>query len=366
MAVAINALELAFPRLPFLPWLKPGLSNTITILWIVKYGVTDALLFAVIRIWISGFYFGFSLLTMSLGLGGGILATVSMGLVWKVLGTRQLIGSIGLGIIGALFHNLGQLMVIYLLIARNFRILYQLPFMIFAAIVLGGAVGALVPVLARFFENSEAFDQPVLLSKKSTSSPGVSDKAAVAVLLFVSVALLLTTNIVLLAVAASSFTLISLLIQKGKIAVLLYPLKFYWIFLFIGFLHLFFSFGTRLEHIPFITSEGLQKAVIQWIRLWAWLQATHIFKRFRFHDIFFSVLGRAFPNKSSTLDAGIMALELFPETVAGAKKNSAGRPITSLFTKPAATLRNYVQEMNQKIGELISEKNRAIRESEAE
>ena len=88
------------PRIPFLPWLKPGLANCITVVWIIRFGVKDAILFTLLRSWISGFYFGFSLLTLSLSLSGGIVATAAMGMAWNVLGKRGLLGTIGLSITG--------------------------------------------------------------------------------------------------------------------------------------------------------------------------------------------------------------------------------------------------------------------------
>ncbi|MDG5814925.1 Gx transporter family protein [Chitinispirillales bacterium ANBcel5] len=354
LAVAINALELAFPRLPFLPWLKPGLANTITIIWIVKYGLTDALLFTTLRVWISGFYFGFSLITMSLGFGGGILSTLAMGLTWSLLGKHRMIGTIGLGMIGALFHNIGQIVVVYLLMARNFRIFYQMPFMLGAALILGGAVGALALPLMRLLEKSSVSD---IQSKQETNKipPGLRDKVAVAFTLILSFTLVFISDIILLAAAAICFSLISIILQKRGIRSVLFPLKLYWIFLFSGFVHLFFSYGTKVELLPFVTEEGIQQAILQWIRLWTWLHATTIFRRFKFHDIFFDLLGKVFPLKSSTLDAGLIALDFFPETLQHSGKQRGANVIRRLLKAPVQTLFNYVEGMNQRIGTIITQ-----------
>src|SRR5271157_4784069 len=116
-AVAINALEFIVPRLPFFPWLKPGLANVITIIWIV------------------GFYFGFSFLTMSLALSGGVLATCAMALAWRLTGKNRLLGTVGLGIIGSLFHNVGQLCAVYYLMSANIHLLFKVPVMLAASIL---------------------------------------------------------------------------------------------------------------------------------------------------------------------------------------------------------------------------------------
>ena len=135
VAVALNALEF-FPRLPFFPWLKPGLANAVTMIWIIKYGTADAVLYTILRSWISGFYFGFSFLTLALSLSGGITATLAMGAVWRILGSKGLLGTVGIGITGALFHNAGQLATVYFLVVHNFSVFYQIPFMAAASILL--------------------------------------------------------------------------------------------------------------------------------------------------------------------------------------------------------------------------------------
>ena len=149
LGVALNTLELFLPRIPLLPWLKPGLANSITMLWIIRYGLTDALIYTTIRVWISSFYFGFSLITMGLALSGGLLSTAAMGIAWKTLGRKNLLGTVGLGITGAVMHNTGQLAAVYFLLTRNRAIFYQLPFMGIAALFFGGLIGLIAPVLWR-------------------------------------------------------------------------------------------------------------------------------------------------------------------------------------------------------------------------
>ena len=102
LAVAISAAESFFPRIPLFPWLKPGLANCVTLIWIIEFGAVDALLFFFIRTWIVGFYFGFSFLTIMVSLSGGVIATIAMGICWNVAGKRGVLGAIGISIIGAL------------------------------------------------------------------------------------------------------------------------------------------------------------------------------------------------------------------------------------------------------------------------
>ena len=155
LAVAINAFEFFIPRIPFFPWLKPGFANCVTIIWIVEFGIVDALLFSLLRIWITGFFFGFSFYTISLSLSGGIGSTLVMGTAWTIAGKRGWLGTIGTGIIGALVHNLTQIIVIYFLLAKNAHLFYQIPLMLAAAIIFGSLTGGIAPVLLDMFKGAQ-------------------------------------------------------------------------------------------------------------------------------------------------------------------------------------------------------------------
>jgi len=354
IAVAINALELALPRLPFLPWLKPGFANVITILWIIKFGFKDALLYTALRVWISGFYFGFSLFTFLLSLGGGFLSTAVMSLLWITLGKRKIIGTVGMAVLGALFHNIGQLGVVYFMMTQNIRLFAQVPFMLGAAVVFGSITGALVPYMAKIFDT----DQHNLNTASSSSSIPYRQnvilyhKIIVTLTFLASISFAFIANFWVLSISAIIFSLIGWALNPKKPSVLIYPLRFYILFLFIGCMHLFFSYGTRIEFLPFITYEGLSAFVKQSLRLWCWLQAAHIFKRFHFHELFFSALHRLFPDKSSTFEAGMIALRHFPQIVKSVKSKEK-TPIAKLLFNPRTTITIFVEEMKLKIANII-------------
>jgi len=354
IAIAINALELAIPRLPFLPWLKPGFANVITILWIIKFGFKDALLYTALRIWISGFYFGFSLFTFLLSLGGGFLSTMIMSLLWITLGKRRFAGTVGIAVVGALFHNIGQLGVVYFMMAQNIRLFAQVPFMLGAAVVFGSITGLLVPYVAKIFGDDQYSLNPAVSLSFVDHRQNIilSHKIIVTLTFLVSISLVFIADFWILSISAVVFSLIGWTLNPKKPSVLIYPMKFYILFLFIGCMHLFFSYGTRIETLPFITYEGLSAFVRQSLRLWCWLQAAHIFKRFHFHELFFGMLHRLFPDKSSTLEAGMIALRHFPQIVKNVKLKEK-TSITKLLFNPRTTVAIFVGEMKQVIADII-------------
>ena len=380
-AIALNAVELAFPRLPFLPWLKPGFANIITVLWVIKFGFKDAVLFTALRIWISGFYFGFSLFSFSLSLCGGLLSTISMSILWNTLGRRGLVGTIGMAVTGALFHNAGQLAVVYFVMARNASLFGQVPFMLAAAVIFGSIVGALVPTAEKIagtckIDNNDVSDdsgidrnEPVNESSGINAvSPDtnsnyihvndshkikIADKFVIAATFAVSISLMFVNNTQILIAAAILFSVISLALNPKKPMILFYPARFYILFLFIAFTHMFFSYGTRINALPLITKEGLDAFACQSLRLWCWLQTAHIFKKFRFHELFISLLYRFFPSQKETLKAGMTALEHFPEIVRIAKSENK-IPVITLLLKPKTALMEYMSVMSRRILRIVN------------
>ena len=358
-AVALNAVEMAIPRLPFLPWLKPGFANIITVLWIMKYGFGDALLYTALRVWISGFYFGFSLFTLSLSLSGGLLSTAAMFIIWATLGRRGLTGTVGMAIVGALFHNVGQLGVIYWMMSQNIGVLGQIPFMLCAAVVFGGLVGALTPGVGKILgfgidtsikeiAGQARNDENLTIHAKTTFTA----KLIIAVTFAVSISLMFINNLYILTAAVIIYSIVSFSLNRKKPSVLIYPIRFYTLFLFVAFTNLFFSYGKRIDAVPFITIDGIFAFVKQSLRLWCWLQTVHILNRFDFHKSFIGLLYRFFPNKKDTLEAGMIALEHFPE-VMKLSKPSKKFSIKALITGPKAVLTEYVGDVTGRITQIV-------------
>jgi heptaprenyl diphosphate synthase len=332
-AVALNALEFFIPRLPFFPWLKPGLANIITILWIIEYGAVDAVLFSLLRTWIVGFYFGFSFLTLSLAMSGGVLSTIAMGIFWSLLGKKNLLGTVGLGVIGAMFHNLGQLCAVYGLMAANLHLFFQIPVMLVASVIFGGMVGILAPLVYKVIgpgagstETSGDFRFPVL---RATAS----NHAFSWILLFSCIAIVFSGSYAVLCASAVAASCIVQIQLKGSIKAFIKPVSGFWVlFIFIACVDLFFSYGTRIENVPFITNEGLDATLKQWLRLWTWLQVSSILSYFNFHAVMLQTLSRIFRRHQETIFAGVLALEYFPG-IAEDSKAFVKRKITDIFRR---------------------------------
>ena len=258
VALAIAAVEALIPRIPLFPWLKPGFSNAVTILWIIEYGTADALLFSFLRVWISGFYVGFSLFSLGLGLCGAACATLSMGLLWRCLGSRRWLGTVGLGICGACFHNAGQLAALALLLGEAEKLFVQVPVMLAASLVFGGLTGWMVVPLGRFLASRS--DRYVLLDTVPPVEKKISRKSLFVSIgiLAVSLGLLAIKQVWVLGACAALATVLAFAVTKSLSIVLRRGiLRFWMLFLFIALTNCLQPSGTILWHVPFLTREAV-------------------------------------------------------------------------------------------------------------
>jgi heptaprenyl diphosphate synthase len=352
LAVSLNAIEMALPRLPFLPWLKPGFANIVTIIWLFRYGLKDALLYTFLRSWISGFFFGFSFTTLMLSLSGGILATIVMGLAHIYLFRKAIIGTLGLAMLGAIFHNIGQIITVYYILIKNTFIFYQFPFMCGASLVFGGMIGLLVPLFSDSIEKTEV---PHLSESSDTADRNRQVSAGnkfISFLLFLfCILILLIESKIWLGILALVITFSVQITFKGSLKKLLYPVRFWSLFLFIAFMYLFFSYGTRINGIPFMTVEGLEFTLNQCLRLWIWLQTGLLLSLVQFHDFFFSIMKKAFPKSASTLNAGLYAIEFFPDIVSFSKSKEARKGL-QFFKKPHYSFTIFFNRVMEQIVKL--------------
>lgn len=348
LATALNGIEFFLPRIPMFPWLKPGTANIITIVWLIRYGYREALLLSVLRIWIVSFYFGFSFITFSLAVSGSIFSCSVMYFLHKTLKYR--LGMIGLALTGAVFHNMGQLLVVYFLMANNIHIFYQIPFMNVAAVISGVLVGVLASYLLKY-SPPHYIGKKKLLSEKSPPLKR-SQILLSSFLLLLCVSLVLISSHYVLTGIALLITAVAFIVTSFSFTQLFLPITRFWaFFLFIGIFHLFLSYGKIVPSIPIMTYEGIDKTITQWLRLWTWLQTTALFIHLQFHTSIITLLSRYLPRYRNTLTAALLTTEYFPDVI-NLVKQQYRTYLKRLFTSPSQIPSQLISE----ISELIANK----------
>lgn len=136
------------PLIAIFPGAKLGLSNIITLISLITLGVKDTCIILTVRIILSSIFAGpISYLLFSAG--GAYLSLICMHISSKI----KEFSLIGVSIIGAIGHNIGQLLVASIIV-QNINMVGYLPFMLIASLITGMFVGIVSkycrPKLAKF------------------------------------------------------------------------------------------------------------------------------------------------------------------------------------------------------------------------
>ena len=133
LAAALSFLEGMLPALP-IPGAKLGLSNVVTMFVLTSLGFPSALVVAVVKA-VFALMRGGTAFFMSLS--GGLASTLLMAGVWKL--AKNHLSFIGMGVVGAVAHNVGQLGAALLILSPS--LIYYAPWLLLAALGTGLLTG---------------------------------------------------------------------------------------------------------------------------------------------------------------------------------------------------------------------------------
>lgn len=137
-SLVLYIIESMLPTLYFIaPGAKLGLTNIVTLSMMYILGAKEAFIVMVVRIVMSSI-FGGSMSAFMYSFGGGVLSLLAMYLVKKV--NFKSVSIIGISVIGALFFNIGQLLVSAAVI-KNISIFVYLPILTYISLGTGILVG---------------------------------------------------------------------------------------------------------------------------------------------------------------------------------------------------------------------------------
>lgn len=148
VAVVLSFMEGLLPPLPYLPpGFKLGLSNIATMYALFFLDKGKAFAIAVLK---AFFVFVTRGVTSGiLSLSGGIASLCVMLLAAALLGDK--ISYLMLSIIGAIFHNLGQLAVLTLIMQSGYALWYT-PVLLTAGVIMGSVTGTLLRIVMPAFD----------------------------------------------------------------------------------------------------------------------------------------------------------------------------------------------------------------------
>ncbi len=151
VALTLSYLEGLIPTVAFMPpGAKMGFSNIATMFAASSMGIVSALAITFIKALFAGITRGVTAFFMSLC--GGTLSTVTMYLLFKL---SKKTGYMAIGIICALVHNFGQL-IVAIITAGNLSVLGYAPVLLISGTVTGAVTGtvlrAVMPALEKVTE----------------------------------------------------------------------------------------------------------------------------------------------------------------------------------------------------------------------
>ena len=150
LALSLSFLESLLPPIPFLPpGAKPGFSNIITMFAAGSLGFAQTLMIVLVKGCFAFVTRGVTAGIMSLS--GGILSAAAMFVLLRY--GNKIFGLMGISVISALFHNIGQLIAAAFITSTS-SIIYYAPALAVFGIATGAVTGvifkAVIPALDKF------------------------------------------------------------------------------------------------------------------------------------------------------------------------------------------------------------------------
>ena len=136
VALIIFVIEANIPPLTSVPGVKMGLANIVTLSVFYLYGRNDALMVLLTRVVLGAFASG-QIMTLPYSLSGGLLCFLICALLFPLFPLKRLWL---LSVIGAIFHNIGQISVA-IAITGTPEILWYLPILMVSGIISGFFTG---------------------------------------------------------------------------------------------------------------------------------------------------------------------------------------------------------------------------------
>ena len=140
VAMLLSYVEVLIPLPIPIPGVKLGLANLAIVMVLYFCGCGYAFLVSITRIIFTGFLFG-NLSMVLYSLAGGVLSLICMSLMmYKGKGHRETFSIKSISLIGGVAHNMGQIMVAYLVV-QTYGVFYYVPFLVLSGAVTGFVIG---------------------------------------------------------------------------------------------------------------------------------------------------------------------------------------------------------------------------------
>lgn len=146
LALVMSYLETLIPVFIAVPGMKIGLANIVTMFVLYRYSFVHTVSFMTIRVIIAGVLFS-GVFGIIYSLFGGLLCIFVMSILKKC----KYVSMLGVSMTGAVFHNIGQILVAIFLLETK-QIMYYFPVLCVTGLLSGLFVGFVSHLLIRRIE----------------------------------------------------------------------------------------------------------------------------------------------------------------------------------------------------------------------
>lgn len=136
-ALVLSIIENAIPIFVPIPGVKIGLANIISLFTIATFGIKETLTVVILRVILASMFTG-GMSAFLYSISGGILSSIIMWIMYNYFYNK--FSFISISIIGAVFHNAGQLLTASIVI-NDIRVFYYFPILLISAVITGTLIG---------------------------------------------------------------------------------------------------------------------------------------------------------------------------------------------------------------------------------
>ena len=138
LAILCGYIESLIPFSFGIPGIKLGLCNVVILIVLLLFGWREAVLVSAARVVVIGFLFG-NLFSIAYSMGGAMLSILVMVLLIRT----EKFHETGISAAGGAAHNIGQILVAYL-VTPDLPLLWYLPILMIAGLITGILIGIAV------------------------------------------------------------------------------------------------------------------------------------------------------------------------------------------------------------------------------
>lgn len=149
LALVLSYVDSLIPLAIMVPGIKIGLANIVIILSLYMIGEKETILISTIRVILSSLLFG-TMLTFAYSIAGAILSFIIM----VILKKKTTLAMMTISIIGAVSHNIGQIIMAVIIMSTK-EIIYYLPILMITGVISGTIIGILSSLLIQFTKKNE-------------------------------------------------------------------------------------------------------------------------------------------------------------------------------------------------------------------